>query len=99
MLFSSRTKTASVTPEDALPGRDHYIYAIPEIHIYAIPEIHEVLKTPSNRRSRTTWRLRSLPSAASGRRAAVLAQEGVWTTAVGYTGGYTPHRKPSGRGA
>ena len=84
MLFSGRTKATTITAEDALPGRDHYLYAI--------PEIHEVLKNPIQ------------PPFPEHLETAIFAlgcfwgaerlfwrKEGVWTTAVGYSGGFTPH--------
>ncbi|HEX2178662.1 MAG TPA: peptide-methionine (S)-S-oxide reductase MsrA, partial [Actinomycetota bacterium] len=84
MLFSTRTKTAPVTAETALPGRDHYLYAIPETHEVLgnpiQPPFPEHLETAIFAMGcfwgaeRLFWRM-----------------DGVWTTAVGYTGGFTPH--------
>ena len=84
MLFSSRTKTAPVTAETALPGRDRYLYSI--------PQTHEVLGNPIQ------------PPFPENLETAIFAlgcfwgaerlfwrMDGVWTTAVGYTGGFTPH--------
>jgi peptide-methionine (S)-S-oxide reductase len=82
-LFS-RQKTQLVTPERALRGRDHYEFTV--------PDTHAVTGRPIK------------PPFPDGLRVAVFGlgcfwgaeeifwqQPGVWTTAVGYTGGYTPH--------
>lgn len=83
MLFG-RQKTQLVTPEQALAGRDHYEFPIPAAHY--------VNGNPLQ------------PPFPDGLRTAVFglgcfwgAEEvfwkslGVWTTAVGYAGGVTPH--------
>lgn len=83
-MFSSSHKTRMVAPGEALPGR-----AEPA---FAIPARHAVLGTPLQ------------PPFPAGLQTAVFALgcfwgaerlfwqlEGVYTTAVGYTGGYTPH--------
>jgi len=83
MLFG-RTKTRMVTPEEALPGRDR--------PAYLIPTRHAVLGTPIQ------------PPFPAGLEVAIVALgcfwgaerlfwqlNGVYTTAVGYTGGYTPY--------
>ena len=82
MLFS-RKQTQMITPDQALPGRSH---AIP------VPERHLVLGTPLR------------PPFPEGLATAVVAMgcfwgaerkywelPGVYTTAVGYAGGYTPN--------
>ncbi len=84
MLFSGQVKATMITAEDALPGRDDYRYPI--------PELHEVLGNPIQ------------PPFPEHLETAVFAlgcfwgaerlfwrKEGVWTTAVGYSGGFTPH--------
>ena len=83
MLFS-RHKTTLPDAREALPGRDR--------PAFAIPERHEVLGTPI------------LPPYPQGLQVATFALgcfwsaerlfwkiPGVYTTAVGYTGGYTPN--------
>jgi peptide-methionine (S)-S-oxide reductase len=83
MLFN-RAKTELVSPERALRGRDHYEFAVPDTHYVTGRPIQ--------------------PPFPDGMRQAVFglgcfwgAEEvfwqhpGVWTTAVGYTGGRTPH--------
>ena len=72
-----------IEPDRALPGRDT---AMP------VPERHEVLGTPLAPpfpEQIETARLRH--GLLLGRGAAVLAAPGVYTTAVGYAGGYTPN--------
>jgi peptide-methionine (S)-S-oxide reductase len=84
MLFSSRTKTAPLTEDDALPGRDHYLYPI--------PETHEVLGNPIQ--PPFPEHLESAIFALGcfwGAERLFWQKDGVWTTAVGYSGGYTPH--------
>ena len=83
MLFGGH-KTSMVTPEQALRGRD--------APAFAIPTRHEVLGTPLQ------------PPFPAGLQTAVFGLgcfwgaerlfwqiEGVYSTAVGYAGGYTPH--------
>ena len=83
MLFS-RSKTRLVTPESALPGRSDYAFTV--------PERHAVLGTTI------------LPPFPDGLAQAVFGlgcfwgaerlfwqTPGVWTTAVGYAGGFTPY--------
>ena len=83
MLFFSRHKTNMVAPEDALPGRDEPL---------AVPDRHEVLGTPLR------------PPFPDGLEQVVFGMgcfwgaerifwrlPGVYTTAVGYAGGYTPN--------
>jgi len=83
MLFFSRDKTNMVAPEDALPGRDEPL---------RVPERHEVLGTPIK------------PPFPDGLEQVIVGMgcfwgaerifwrlPGVYTTAVGYAGGYTPN--------
>ncbi|MBW3591728.1 MAG: peptide-methionine (S)-S-oxide reductase MsrA [Actinobacteria bacterium] len=82
MLFSN--KTAMVDPDDALTGREDYAYEV--------PERHEVLGNPIK------------PPFAEQLQTAIFGMgcfwgaerlfwrlDGVWSTAVGYSGGYTPY--------
>ena len=82
MLFF-REKTKMIEPERALPGRSQQM---------PVPDRHEVLGNPM------------LPPFPEGLERAVFGMgcfwgaermfwqaEGVWTTAVGYAGGYTPN--------
>jgi peptide-methionine (S)-S-oxide reductase len=82
-MFQLRHKTDLVSPEDALPGRPEKI---------AVPDKHYVLGTPLE------------PPFPEGLEMAVVAMgcfwgaermfwqlPGVYTTAVGYAGGYTPN--------
>jgi peptide-methionine (S)-S-oxide reductase len=83
MLFARR-KTAMVNPEQALPGRDHYEFAIPATHYVnghpiqpPFPDgLHTVVFGLG-----CFW----------GAEKTFWTTEGVWTTAVGYAGGFTPH--------
>src|SRR6185503_10575742 len=83
MAFLFREKTKMIDPERALPGRDHAI---------AVPERHFVLGNPI------------APPFPEGLERAVFGMgcfwgaermfweaDGVWTTAVGYGGGFTPN--------
>src|SRR5213082_3633781 len=82
-MFSFTKPTQMVSPEDALPGRDEPM---------PVPERHEVLGTPI------------APPFPEGLQQAVVGMgcfwgaervfwraPGVYTTAVGYAGGYTPN--------
>jgi peptide-methionine (S)-S-oxide reductase len=83
MLFSRR-KTDVVSPERALPGRPDYAYAVPDTHFVT----GRPIKPPFPD---------ELQSAVFGLGCFWGAErdfwqtEGVWTTAVGYAGGYTPY--------
>ena len=83
MFLFDKSKTKQVAAEDALPGRDQ---AIP------VPERHDVLGNPLT------------PPLPEGFQQIVVGMgcfwgaervfwqaDGVWTTAVGYAGGYTPN--------
>jgi peptide-methionine (S)-S-oxide reductase len=82
-MFLFERKTAMVSPEDALPGRDEPL---------RVPEKHVVLGTPLE------------PPFPAGMEQIVVGMgcfwgaervfwkaDGVYTTAVGYAGGYTPN--------
>ncbi|WP_375477964.1 peptide-methionine (S)-S-oxide reductase MsrA [uncultured Jatrophihabitans sp.] len=83
MLFS-RPKSSMVEPERALRGRDHYEFDVPDTHYVT----GRPIKAPFPEGYRQVvfglgcfW----------GAEEVFWQQPGVWTTAVGYTGGYTPH--------
>jgi peptide-methionine (S)-S-oxide reductase len=83
MLFS-RSKTQLVTPERALAGRDHYDFAVPDTHFVT----GRPIKPPFPEGFQQVvfglgcfW----------GAEEIFWEKPGVWTTAVGYTGGITPH--------
>jgi peptide-methionine (S)-S-oxide reductase len=84
MLFSSRAKTLQVSSDNALPGRSDYAYRV--------PDRHAVLGTPI--RPPFPENLETAVFALGcfwGAERLFWRIEGVWTTAVGYSGGYTPH--------
>jgi peptide-methionine (S)-S-oxide reductase len=83
MLFS-RAKTELVTPDRALRGRDHYEFAVPDAHHVT----GRAIKAPFPDGLETVifglgcfW----------GAEEIFWQTDGVWTTAVGYAGGSTPH--------
>jgi peptide-methionine (S)-S-oxide reductase len=83
MLFS-RQKTQMVDPDRALHGRDHYEFAVPDTHFVT----GRPIKGPFPDGYRQVvfgigcfW----------GAEEIFWEQPGVWTTAVGYTGGFTAH--------
>jgi peptide-methionine (S)-S-oxide reductase len=82
MFFTRNTEL--VAPERALRGRDHYEFAVPDTHYVT----GRPLKAPFPD---------GLETAVFGLGCFWGAEEvfwqlpGVWTTAVGYTGGYTAH--------
>jgi peptide-methionine (S)-S-oxide reductase len=83
MLFS-RAKSQLVDPERALRGRDHYEFAVPDTHFVTgrpikppFPEgLQQVVFGAG-----CFWGVEEI----------FWDEPGVWTTAVGYTGGYTAH--------
>jgi peptide-methionine (S)-S-oxide reductase len=83
MLFS-RTKTELITPDRALRGRDDYDFPIPDTHYVngrpIKPPFPEGLQT-------AVFGLGCFWGAEKD----FWQVDGVWTTAVGYAGGYTPY--------
>jgi len=82
MLFS-RTRTQLVSPEDALPGREGYAFDVPAVHFVNGHAI--VPPFPPNLQTAVFglgcfW----------GAERAFWSTPGVWSTAVGYSGGVTP---------
>ena len=83
MRFLFGDKSKMVDPTSALPGRDETM---------PVPARHEVLGTPIAPPFPDGLRARDLRHGLLlGRRAHVLAGAGVYTTAVGYAGGFTPN--------
>jgi peptide-methionine (S)-S-oxide reductase len=79
-----RQKTQLVEPDHALRGRDHYEFAVPDTHFVTgrpikapFPEGFQVAVFGLG----CFW----------GAEEIYWQEPGVWTTAVGYTGGFTPH--------
>ena len=82
-MFLFTKKTEQVTPEQALPGRDA---ALP------VPERHEVLGTPLQPPfPEGTEQLVVGMGCFWGAERVFWQADGVYTTAVGYAGGYTPN--------
>jgi peptide-methionine (S)-S-oxide reductase len=82
-MFLFTKKTEMVTPEDALPGRDDAM---------SVPERHEVLGTPL--RPPFPDNVEQLVVGMGcfwGAERVFWLADGVYTTAVGYAGGYTPN--------
>jgi peptide-methionine (S)-S-oxide reductase len=83
MLFS-RAKLELPTPERALPGRDSYPFVVPETHFVnghrIIPPFPDGLRTAVFGLG-CFW----------GAEKQFWQAAGVWSTAVGYAGGSTPH--------
>ena len=83
MLFS-RAKTQLPTPEQALPGRADYPYDVPSTHVVTgnslLPPFPAGLATAVFALG-CFW----------GEEKAFWQVPGVWSTAVGYTGGSTPY--------
>jgi peptide-methionine (S)-S-oxide reductase len=83
MFLFDKAKTTLVDPADALPGRDEPI---------AVPERHEVLGNPLT----PPWpegfqQIVVGMGCFWGAERVFWKADGVWTTAVGYAGGYTPN--------
>jgi peptide-methionine (S)-S-oxide reductase len=82
VLFGSRMKSTMVTPEQALRGRDH--------PVYAVPPLHAVLGTSmTGPWPEGTAVLYLAMGCFWGAEKAFWSLPGVVTTAVGYQGGYT----------
>ncbi|HEV7205964.1 MAG TPA: peptide-methionine (S)-S-oxide reductase MsrA [Jatrophihabitans sp.] len=83
MLFS-RSKTQLVSAERALAGRDHYDFAVPDTHFVT----GRPIKPPfPDGFGQVVFGLGCF----WGAEEIYWEQPGVWATAVGYTGGITPH--------
>ena len=81
-LFGS-SKTTMVAPDDAMPGRDHYLYDV--------PKLHAVLGTPlKGPWTPTTEVLYVGMGCFWGAERKFWQKDGVISTAVGYQGGFTP---------
>src|SRR5664279_2866829 len=83
MLFS-RAKTDLVAPERALRGRDHYDFTIPATHYV---NGNPIQPPYPDRMQIAVFGL----GCCWGAEEVFWQIPGVWTTAVGYAGGYTPH--------
>ena len=83
MFLFDKSKTKQVAAEDALPGRDQAI---------SVPERHEVLGNPLT----PPWpegfqQIVVGMGCFWGAERVFWQADGVWTTAVGYAGGFTPN--------
>ena len=85
-IFSLRKSSAMVTPQDALPGRDE--------RPFPLPASHAVLGTPLECPDGFPPDLEKIYVAMGcfwGAERRMWRLPGVYTTAVGYQGGYTPN--------
>jgi peptide-methionine (S)-S-oxide reductase len=83
VLFS-RTKSTMVTPDDALPGRSE--------RPYDVPATHYVLGNPIEGPYPAGLEVAVFGLGCFwGAERKFWETEGVWSTAAGYAGGYTPH--------
>ena len=83
MLFS-RAKSQIPTPEQALPGRSDYPFTIPSAHVVTGNPIAPPFP---DRMATAVFALGCF----WGEEKTFWEVPGVWSTAVGYTGGSTPH--------
>ncbi len=79
-----RQKTEMVTPDRALRGRDHYEFSVPDTHYV---NGHSIKPPFPDGFQRAVFGLGCF----WGAEEIFWQQPGVWTTAVGYTGGMTAH--------
>jgi peptide-methionine (S)-S-oxide reductase len=83
-MFFGREKTKMIAAADALPGRD--------TPAFAIPTTHEVLGTPIQPPFPADYETAVLALGCFwGAERLFWETEGVWSTAAGYTGGFTPN--------
>ncbi len=83
-MFFGREKTKMIAAADALPGRD--------TPAFAIPTTHEVLGTPIQSPFPAEYETAILALGCFwGAERLFWETEGVWSTAAGYTGGFTPN--------
>src|SRR5205085_10823804 len=84
MAFFQRSKSSMIDPVDALPGRDHRLFDVPASHFVNFhqlePPFPDGLETAMFGMG-CFW----------GAERKFWQTPGVWTTAVGYAGGYTPN--------
>jgi peptide-methionine (S)-S-oxide reductase len=83
-MFFGREKTKKIAASEALPGRD--------MPAFTIPTTHEVLGTPIQPPFPAEYETAVLALGCFwGAERLFWETEGVWSTAAGYTGGFTPN--------